>query len=356
MSCFKPLKLYRTVDPATGILSPIKSYGGYIDDFDEFQKDNPLFQKWLVPCGCCDECKADKAHEWSNRLMLESLAQGEDRSWFVTLTYDDDHLPVDFVCDRENGSVGLKGVLMMSDVSSWLKRLRSRLNQSGVRFFAAGEYGDASRRPHYHVILFADLPDVRSLRPVDGDKFVSLPRGTMFSQIIEDTWCKGGTSVSPANLYTMSYVSGYVQKKLTGKALQDYDQLVKLLQIDYPDLKVQPPERALMSRRPGIGVPYFESHVAECETGTVAVPVPHGAMRMKLPRLMERRIDDQKLSLIKSRRNRLSLASRDLKKRYLATAVDYDLLNKKRARDNDPLRKNVRAISFLNCQYDDSRK
>lgn len=194
------------------------------------------------------------------------------------------------------------------------------------------------------------------MRPVDGDKFVSLPRGTMFSQIIEDTWCKGGTSVSPANLYTMSYVSGYVQKKLTGKALQDYDQLVKLLQIDYPDLKVQPPERALMSRRPGIGVPYFESHVAECETGTVAVPVPHGAMRMKLPRLMERRIDDQKLSLIKSRRNRLSLASRDLKKRYLATAVDYDLLNKKRARDNDPLRKNVRAISFLNCQYDDSRK
>ena len=346
MSCFKPLKLYRVIDPASGMLGQIRSYGGYINDFDEFEKDNPLVQKWLVPCGQCDDCRRDQAHEWSNRLVLESLAQGEDRSWFVTLTYDDDHMPTDFICDRQNGSVGLKGVLRMSDVSAWLKRLRNKLNEPGIRFYAAGEYGDSTRRPHYHVILFASLPDARPVRPVDGDRFVALPPGTMFSQIIEDTWKLGGTSVSPANLYTMSYVAGYVTKKLSGKFEQDYQQLVKLLQLEHPELHEQPRERALMSRRPGIGVPYLEQHMTECETGRVAVPVPHGAMQMKVPRLFESRMTDRSVNAFKLRRARLSQAKRDCRKVYTSRALDYDLILKKRARDNDPLKK-ARARDVL---------
>lgn len=346
MSCYKPLKLYRTIDPASGMMSSIRSYGGYINDFDEFEKDNPLVQKWLVPCGQCDDCRRDQAHEWSNRLVLESLSQGQDRSWFVTLTYDDDHIPMDFCCDRENGSVGLKGVLRMEDVSAWLKRLRSKLEQPGIRFYAAGEYGDTTRRPHYHVILFSDLPDVRTVRPVDGERYVALPRGTMFSQIIEDTWKLGGTSVSPANLYTMSYVAGYVTKKLTGKFESDYQQLVQLLRLVHPELHEQPRERALMSRRPGIGVPYLLQHMEECESGNVAVPVPHGAMRMKVPRVFESRMTDRSVNAFKLRRARLSQAKRDCRKVYTAKALDYDLILKKRARDSDPFKKTRARQSF----------
>ena len=58
---------------------------------------------------------------------------------FVTLTYDDDHLP-------EYNSLNYK------HFQDFMKRLRK--SHSGVRFYMCGEYGEDFSRPHYHALLF----------------------------------------------------------------------------------------------------------------------------------------------------------------------------------------------------------
>ena len=56
---------------------------------------------------------------------------------FVTLTYDDDHLP-------EYNSLNYK------HFQDFMKRLRKSHN--GVRFYMCGEYGEDFSRPHYHAL------------------------------------------------------------------------------------------------------------------------------------------------------------------------------------------------------------
>ena len=77
-----------------------------------------------------------------------------ERNCFLTLTFDDLHLPA-------SGSVNVR------DVQLFLKRFRKALTYRNmkIRFFACGEYGDKNLRPHYHLIIFGyDFADDRCLR------------------------------------------------------------------------------------------------------------------------------------------------------------------------------------------------
>lgn len=66
-------------------------------------------------------------------------SQSHDFSCFVTLTYDDEHMPYG-------------GDLHYRHFQLFLKKLRKRLGRP-VRYFMCGEYGDRLGRPHYHAIL-----------------------------------------------------------------------------------------------------------------------------------------------------------------------------------------------------------
>lgn len=119
---------------------------------------------------------------------------------------------------------------MPEHVSLWLKRFRWLLAPVRVRFFLAGEYGDETFRPHYHLSLFG----------VSGDTLVPTPSGPeRVSDIICSSWAKGNVHVAEFNELTAQYIAGYVTKKMTQK--------------DDPRLLGRPPEFARMSRRPGIG-------------------------------------------------------------------------------------------------------
>ena len=74
--------------------------------------------------------------------MIHEL-ESFDCAVFVTLTYDDEHLP-------ENAS------LVVSDLQKYIKRVRKECDKIGkrIRYFACGEYGDRYGRPHYHAIIF----------------------------------------------------------------------------------------------------------------------------------------------------------------------------------------------------------
>lgn len=100
---------------------------------DKKSKINPV----LVPCGKCRACKISRASAWSLRSMMEYKAVDE-KACFLTLTYDDDHIG--------------NGLLKKVDLQLFFKRAR----KAGLRFryFACGEYGETTNRPHFHVLMF----------------------------------------------------------------------------------------------------------------------------------------------------------------------------------------------------------
>lgn len=101
-----------------------------------------------VPCGRCIPCLMNRRVDWSLRLQEEHKASSS--AYFVTLTYDQKHLSSDQSLDKTH-------------VQLYLKRLRKKDGTNRIRYFAVGEYGSKSFRPHYHLLLFnAQESDVRA--------------------------------------------------------------------------------------------------------------------------------------------------------------------------------------------------
>lgn len=180
-----------------------------------------LYQKFPVPCGGCIGCKMTKARQWAIRCSLEGLMH--DENIFITLTFNDEHYPKD---PQE-----LKPILQ-----KFMKRLRFACGDD-IRFFACCEKGETYGRFHYHLILFnCHIPDLAFFQ-MNGNK------PYYRSLLVEKLWPFGFSYIGEANDANMSYVCRYVEKK----------------QSDNPD----PNEFILMSRRPGIGAPWFEAHKEE---------------------------------------------------------------------------------------------
>lgn len=214
-------------------------------------------------CGQCMPCRFNRRRIWSHRIMLEA-GQYTDNA-FVTLSYSDECLP-------DTGSV------VPADVQLWLKRLRKAVDPIRIRFFAVGEYGDVSERPHYHVALF-NYPGCR----FGVSRYGTHKNCCVACDTVRDTWGKGNVFVGVLEPSSAAYVCGYVTKKLTASG--------------DARLNGRHPEFARMSLRPGIGGDaMFEVADVVMRYDTVAVDgdVPgglrHGKFVMPLGRYLQRRV------------------------------------------------------------------
>lgn len=172
-----------------------------------------------VPCGQCQPCRVHKKLLWASRIQLE--AQCHSQSVFLTLTYDDEHLP-------ENGS------LKPDDIANWLKRIRKAMEPLRLRYFACGEYGSTTWRPHYHVALFG-YPICARL-----ESFFNRGGGCCTDcDRLRETWGLGSIISKPLDPTSAKYIAGYVTKKMNTK--------------DDPRLEGRHPEFARMSLKPGLG-------------------------------------------------------------------------------------------------------
>lgn len=99
-----------------------------------------------VPCGKCPECRNRRATGWAFRILQEY--KKATTAHFLTLTYDETRVP-------RNNDTGY-ATLNKSDVQNFIKRLRkySKKGTKKIRYYAVGEYGSETQRPHYHIIIF----------------------------------------------------------------------------------------------------------------------------------------------------------------------------------------------------------
>lgn len=209
---------------------PLHAYKGKSKDVQKTQVVFKRADSWKgerleLPCGQCIGCRLERARMWAVRCVHEA-SMYEDNC-FITLTYDDDHLP-------ENGSLCLR------DWQLFMKRLRKQYG-SGIRYFHCGEYGESFARPHYHALLFNhDFKDKKYFSERNGNR-------TYTSDELSSLWDKGFSTVAGVSFESAGYVARYSLKKVTGKRADEF----------YGPMA---PEYATMSRRPGIGKKWFDTY------------------------------------------------------------------------------------------------
>lgn len=198
----------------------------------------------LRPCGQCMSCRLQYARDWSLRCYHET--QLHEENCFLTLTYDDEHLPKD-------GSIDKKVL------SKFIKELRRKLEPKRIRFFGCGEYGSKKMRPHYHVMIFGhDFEDKEVLKAGQYRRYknrfkTGIDHTLYISKELSKIWPYGFHTIGETSLEAANYIARYITKKIKGND----PEAEKRAKERYGDREK---EFCLMSRMPGIGKKWLEKN------------------------------------------------------------------------------------------------
>lgn len=218
-----------------------------------------------LPCGKCLGCRTDRQSDWVARCLHEAAQFEQNR--FITLTYDDEHLPAE---------------LRPDDLQRFVKRLRKAIGcegrnerfiysdrSSSIRYVACGEYGERTCRPHYHLIVF-------NCSFADETKY---DEKLSTSRTLEQLWRNGAAKLAPFSSATAAYVAGYLTK--TGK-------------VNYRNALGQtlaaPFFRA--SLRPAIGRNWIEKHQQDLQHGYLI----REGIKARIPRYYVKKLLAEKTS------------------------------------------------------------
>jgi len=218
----------------------------------------------LFPCGQCEPCRIKRKQEWTHRILLE--ASLHKHNTFVTLTYSPENVPP-------------LGSLEPDHLKYFWMRLRKAIYPQRFRYYAVGEYGDKSERPHYHAAIFSFQSCYYGRTQHNKIK----QRGYCCPQcsLITTTWGLGGTDLGSIEPATSAYLVGYVTKKMVHR----HDER----------LNGRHPEFSRSSRRPGIGADYapeIASAFLQLPNSDTLPDVPtvlrHGGRKLPIGRYLTR--------------------------------------------------------------------
>lgn len=288
MPCNNPIPAWynKDVNPDTGKRS--LCFTGKNRYFGAARSDTGLSLEapLTVPCGKCAGCRKDQSLMWSIRGYHES--QEHDQNSFITLTYDDYHLPSD-------------GKISKEALQKFFKRLRR--DGTKIRYLACGEYGGLTRRPHYHAIIFGK-DWLEGAIPITDKLYTN--------QHLYDYWQQGHVSIAPVTMASICYVCGYVNKK------RDDDDTFNL-----------------MSRRPGIGHTWLDKYGDDiARTGVVSIE----GQSYQVPK---RYLDWKPEELFGVKKDRAQYMAKNMRD------VDSYLTYKRQAAREKNLRANLKSKSFL---------
>lgn len=129
------------------------------------------------PCGRCPNCLKRKRNDWISRFYEEM--KKHDFCQFLTLTYDDDHLPLS-PCDAPT--------LDKRHLQAFFKALRKEVD---IKYYSIGEYGPNTFRPHYHALIWSNID-----------------HHNMY-ELTKDIWRYGNIRISPVVAAQLGYVANY---------------------------------------------------------------------------------------------------------------------------------------------------
>lgn len=138
---------------------------------------HPIHSKrGVFRCGKCLACKSQKVNEFIIRFNAQNNASKS--SFFVTLSYDNDNLP-------------LTGVSKM-EMNLFLKRLKNVV--PSFKYVCIGEYGGRFHRPHYHLNIWFE------------NDFISW---TSFFDSLKSCWKFGNVDCKSINDRESNYIAKY---------------------------------------------------------------------------------------------------------------------------------------------------
>lgn len=220
MTCYNPISAWQT-ESGFVVFNEMKRHGAS--------------KAIKLPCGQCTGCRLERSRQWAMRCVHE--AQMHKENCFITLTYNDDHLP-------------RRGQLKYSDFQKFMKRLRKKEAHKEIRFYMGAEYGEENARPHYHACIFGhDWPDkVHHTNSPSGEKIYT-------SKQLQELWPYGYSSSANVTFKSAAYIARYCLKKVTGKAAEDHYR-----RFDEEGEYQLIPEFNKMSLKPAIGKTWLEKY------------------------------------------------------------------------------------------------
>lgn len=267
MACFSPLQAWQTE-------------GGDV----VFVERGRIRRALTLPCGQCIGCRLERSRQWAVRCMHEASLY--DVNCFVTLTYDDEHLPA-------------HGSLVYRHFQLFMKRLRKVAPR--VRFYMCGEYGERFLRPHFHSCLFGyTFPDLELFKT--GNSGCAIYSSALLSRL----WPHGFASVGELTFESAAYVARYCTKKFTGPGA---DVHYSRVDVSTGEIVQVVPEFGHMSLKPGIGAVWLDKYKTDV--------YPHdrvivNGFEAKPPRFYDKRLlmlDPDTAEFMELVRYRKSLAS-----------------------------------------------
>lgn len=193
MVCYSPLKAYRgrrsRISGKLSVHFSPRSPGAFSD------------RGLVIPCGKCEGCLLARSFQWSVRCTCESFYHKEN--YFLTLTYDKEHLP----SDRN---------LVRAHFQGFMKRLRYYFKGYKLKVFYCGEYGETRHRPHYHAIIFG-LPLQKENYRLYFLNSSKKGNRNYYNPKINEMWGKGNVAIGSFSSSSASYVAQYTLKKNKSK-------------------------------------------------------------------------------------------------------------------------------------------
>lgn len=217
----------------------------------------------FVPCGRCGFCLANRQRDWTLKLDYEFRYAAW--SWFITLTYDNKHLPHnldEYPLIRKHFDEKIdKETLKVLDLQKFIRSVRKsnkKLTPLQLRYYAAGEYGSQRGRPHYHIIFFNLHPKILNTRLMPAWK-----KGNIDVQMVQNS--------EAVSNYVASYiVTAYAEQKR---------------------LNLRP--FSVMSKKPYLGYRYvINRREYHKKLNQPYIPLPGGKIQ-RLPRKFVNEIFDQ---------------------------------------------------------------
>ena len=293
---------------------------------------------YKVPCNSCDECLLQRAKRKAAQLMIEDYDRKDpEGSWFITLTYDDNHMPYNEVW-KDGKLISVEESLppknpyiydFKKDRSKCIKpfidnlsyHAKTEYGDEKIMWFYCGEYGSQTMRPHFHMICFGlhiPITELKFYQQRDGYTLYEWTKGA-------EIWKNGFVTVGNFTPETAAYVAGYVLKKQSTKVKNwYYTQQGKL------------PEYTGQSRYPAIGSHYYETHKKQIyETDEIYIPGALGVMKLRPTSYYDTKFGieyPEKMEEIKKRREEVAIQNE--KHKMLKTSLNHEEQREVTSRNN----------------------